>query len=220
MGMSLTDLWEIFIHSCFLDRDDPIEGWESIHQFNDRVENVLKNTDKIRIIAEKTDLTMSIKGRLFDNCYGQVNIPDGEVATAPIEDSVNGHILFTYPFFNDGKEIDRINLIFENGKAVKATADTNEKYLNKMLDVDEGARYLGEIGFGTNFNIPKFMGNLFFDEKLGGTLHLALGNAYPAEGGKNVSTIHWDIVLDLRNGAEVYTDGNLFIKDGEYIFDE
>ena len=218
MCMSLSELWSIFGKSCFLDMDDPIEGWESIHELNNRVEAVLSNTDIVRIVAENTDLTMSIKDRLFDNCYGQVNIPDGEVATAPIEDSVNGHVLFTYPFFNDGKQIDRINLFFENGKAVQATAATNEKYLNEMLDVDEGARYLGELGFGTNYNIPRFMGNLFFDEKLGGTLHLALGNAYPAEGGTNVSTIHWDIVLDLRNNAQVYTDGKLFIENGEFIF--
>ena len=214
--MSLSEFFDFFTNACYLDRPDPIEGLEEIHRFNDLLEERLRKTDEIRVLSEDTDLKLRIKGRSFHNCYGQVNMPDGEVATAPIEDATEGRVHFSYPFISEGKEINDISLTFEEGKVIEARARTNEDFLRKMIAVDEGAGRFGEIGFGTNYRIPRFTKNILFDEKIGGTIHLALGNSYDVEGGKNKSTIHWDLILDLRKGGRVYTDGTLLIENEEY----
>ena len=215
-GMSLKEFFKFFSRGCCLDLDDPVKGWEEIHQLNNLLEDRLKRTDRIRIVSDGTDISLSIKGRMLHNCYGQVNLPDGEVATAPIEDSTEGHVYFSYPFISEGKEISEIRLAFKEGKVVQAEAATNESFLKKMIKIDEGAGRFGEIGFGTNFRIPRFMNNILFDEKIGGTIHLALGNSYAAEGGKNKSTIHWDLILDLRKGGTLYADGSILLENGEF----
>ena len=161
-------------------------------------------------------MTLSIKGRLWENCDGHENFPDGEIFTGPVEDSVNGHVRFSYPACEGGREVEDVRLWFEEGKVVKATAAKNEEFLLTMLDTDEGARYLGEFAFGTNEGVQRFTKNILFDEKIGGTVHMALGTGYPETGSENRSAIHWDMICDLRQGGEVWVDGELFAKDGQF----
>ncbi len=167
--------------------------------------------------ARDTDLRVNIEGRPFINCYGDYNMPDGEVFTGPVENGVNGHIRFSFPAIFGGREVEDVRLWFENGVVVKADAAKNLEYLEKMLDVDEGARRLGEFAFGTNYGINRFVKQMLFDEKIGGTIHMALGMGYPESGSKNESGLHWDMLCDLRNGGEIHVDGELFAKDGKYL---
>jgi len=156
-------------------------------------------------------------GRTWENCDGHENFPDGEIFTGPVEDSVNGHIRYTYPACLYGREVEDVRLWFEKGKVVKATAAKNEAFLLKMIETDEGARFVGEFAFGTNPNVKRFTKNILFDEKIGGTIHLALGKGYPETGSKNSSAIHWDMVCDLRHGGTVHVDDVLFLKDGKIL---
>ena len=151
------------------------------------------------------------------NSDGRRNFPSGEIFTGPVEDSVNGHVRFTFPVVTAGRRIDDIRLTFENGKVVDATAAKNEAYLISQLDTDAGARYLGEFAFGTNFDIQRFSSNILFDEKIGGTVHMAVGRGYPETGSTNESAIHWDMICDLREGGQITVDGEVFQKDGKFV---
>ena len=164
-----------------------------------------------------TDLTVGIAGRSFVNCCGDKNMPDGEVFTGPEETKVNGHVCFSFPAIYQGREVSGIRLWFEDGVVVKSSAAKNEEFLTQMLNTDEGARRLGEFAFGTNFGIQRFIKSILFDEKIGGTVHMALGGGYPETGSSNRSAIHWDMICDLRDGGEVAVDGELFAKDGRYV---
>ena len=166
-------------------------------------------------MGDDTDLTFSIKGSRAIKCDGRYNMPDGEVFTTPKKDTVNGRVKFTYPSLSKGKLVTDIKLEFKDGKVVNALASKNVDFLKKMLDTDDGSRYLGEFGIGTNYNIKKFINNTLFDEKIGGTIHLALGNAYPESGGKNKSAIHWDLVTRPH---KVLVDDRVILKDGEFMF--
>jgi aminopeptidase len=171
----------------------------------------------LRIVALDTDLTLSVADRKWMNSDGHRNFPSGEVFTGPVETSASGHIRFTYPAIAGGREVEDVRLSFEDGRVVKATAATGEDYLLEMLDADEGARYLGEVAIGNNYNIQRFTKNILFDEKIGGTCHLAVGASYPETGGLNESSLHWDMVCDLRGGGEIYADGDLIHKDGRWV---
>jgi aminopeptidase len=162
---------------------------------------------------------MSIAGRKWINCSGHENFPDGEIFTGPVEDSVNGHIRFSFPGIFSGKEIEDICLEFKDGKVVKASAAKGEELLHALLETDAGARYVGEVAVGTNFGIQKFTRNMLFDEKIGGTVHLALGSSYPESGGKNQSGIHWDMLCDMRQGGEIYADDELIYQGGKFLLD-
>ncbi|UCD93941.1 MAG: aminopeptidase, partial [Candidatus Zixiibacteriota bacterium] len=164
-----------------------------------------------------TDLSLRVKDRKWKNCSGRENFPDGEIFTTPLEDSVNGRIRYTFPAFMAGREADGVELTFKDGQVVKATAGKNEDFLLAMIDTDEGSRRLGEFAIGTNYEIKKFTRNTLFDEKIGGTCHLALGAAFPETGGKNRSGIHWDMVCDLKNGGEIEADGKVFYRDGKFL---
>jgi len=216
-GMSLADYEEFVFKACRLDAKDPVAEWKKTSKYNARLINYLKRKSKIRIVAPDTDLTFGVKGRKWINCDGANNFPDGEVFTGPIEDSAEGHIRFTFPAVYHGREVDDVRLEFKKGKAVKASAAKGEKYLNAMLDMDKGSRYVGELAIGTNFGIKEFTRNTLFDEKIGGTMHMALGQAYPESGGKNQSGLHWDMVCDLRKGGAMYADGELFFKNGRFL---
>ncbi|MFC2067699.1 aminopeptidase [Chloroflexota bacterium] len=168
-------------------------------------------------IGQDTDLQFQCEGRKWINCDGKNNFPDGEVYTGPIENSVEGTIRFTYPGIYLGSEIEDIFLRFERGKVVEARATKGERLLLKLLDVDEGARYVGEIAIGTNDNINRFTKNMLFDKKMGGTVHLALGIGFPLSGSKNISGIHWDMLKDMREGGEIYADGKLIYKKGTFL---
>jgi len=146
-----------------------------------------------------------------------VNVPDGEVFTGPVEDSLEGHVYYSYPAIHSGREVSGIRLWFEKGKVVKATAEKNEEFLLKTLETDEGARYVGEFAIGTNHGITKFTRNILFDEKIGGSFHMALGSSYPETGGRNQSAIHWDMICDLRDGGEIWVDDVILYKNGQFV---
>jgi len=215
--MSLTEYEDFVFRACRLDKKDPITEWKKMSAYNARLIKYLSRKDEIRIVAKDTDLRYRVGGRKWINCDGKNNFPDGEVFTAPIEDSAGGHVRFSYPAEYDGREAEDVRIEFKNGKAVKATAARGEEFLNAMLDTDKGSRYLGEVAIGTNFGITKYTKNTLFDEKIGGTVHMALGESYPESGGKNHSGVHWDMVCDLRAGGALYADGEMFMKNGKFL---
>ena len=215
--MSLRE-FEGFVYSASLvDEPDPIKAWRAISKEQQRVVDWLNKAREIRVLGPDTDLKLEVTGRKWENCDGHENFPDGEIFTGPIEESVNGRIRYTFPACAYGREVEDVRLEFKDGRVIKATAAKNEPFLLQMLETDEGARYVGEFAFGTNRGIQRFTKNTLFDEKIGGTIHLALGKGYPETGSKNSSAIHWDMVCDLRDGGEVRVDGTLFLKDGKIL---
>ncbi len=215
-SMSITEYQDFVFGAGLLDKDDPVAQWRRIDAEQDKICRFLEGKSQLRIVSEDTDLSMDIKGRKWINCSGKENFPDGEVFTGPVEDSVNGHIRFSFPGIYAGKEIEDIRLTFKDGKVVKASAAKGEDLLQALLETDEGARYVGEVAVGTNFGIQKFTRNMLFDEKIGGTVHLALGASYPESGGKNQSGIHWDMLCDMRQRGEIFADGEAIYKDGHF----
>jgi aminopeptidase len=215
--MSLPEYEEFVFGACRLDKKDPIAEWKKMSAYNGRLIKYLSRKNEIRIVAKDTDLRYRTRGRKWINCDGKNNFPDGEIFTGPIEDSAEGHIRYSFPAEYDGREAEDVRIEFKNGKAVKATAARGEAFLNAMLDTDKGARFLGEVAIGTNFGITKYTRNTLFDEKIGGTIHMALGESYPESGGKNNSAVHWDMVCDLRGGGELFADGELFMKNGKFL---
>ncbi len=215
--MSLRDFENFVISANFLDRRDPVAEWNKLEKKHRQLIARLRGVDEFRIVGPGTDLKMSIKARTFISSVATHNVPSGEIFTGPVESSVEGHIAYDFPVCEGGREIDGIRLVFRGGRVVEATATKNEKYLLAMLDMDPGARRLGELGIGTNFGIQRFIKNILFDEKIGGTIHLALGESYPETGGVNKSALHWDMIKDLRKGGALYVDGRLFQRDGKFI---
>lgn len=209
--------YEDFVFSAMaLDKDDPARFWQQKSDEQAKLKDRLEQAREIRISGPGTDLTLSVEGRMFINSAGKRNMPCGEVFTGPVEDSVNGTVYFGVPSAVAGREVSGVRFRFEDGKVVEATAEKGEDYLLSMLDADEGARYLGELGIGTNYGIPRPTKNILFDEKLGGTVHLAVGKSYEETGGKNDSSVHWDLICDLHEG-EIYADGELLQKNGEFL---
>jgi len=176
----------------------------------------LDKAAKIRIVGEDTDLTFNAKGRKWINGDGLKNMPDGEVFTTPLENSVNGKIRFTFPGIHIGREVEDISLAFKNGKIAKASAAKGEDLLKEIVKI-KGADRIGEAAIGTNYGINRFTKNMLLDEKMGGTIHMALGMAYRETGGKNHSAIHWDILKDMKKNAEIYADNELFYKNGKFL---
>ncbi|MBU0677245.1 MAG: aminopeptidase [Verrucomicrobia bacterium] len=215
--MSLSDFEDFIYSATFADRDRPIQAWKSLAQKQDKLIGRLKGAKDVRIVGPETDLKMSIKDRTFINSPGTHNMPSGEVFTGPVEDSAEGYIRYDFPVCHAGREIDGIRLVFRKGKVVEATADKNAKFLQSMLEMDPGAKRLGELGIGTNYGIQKFIKNILFDEKIGGTIHLALGQSYEETGGVNKSALHWDMIKDLRKGGALYVNGKVFQKDGKFV---
>jgi len=199
--------------------DAVLVDYEKMDEDMDKIKRAFDEAETVRIVGRETDLTFSIKGRQGIKCSGQNNVPDGEVFYAPVVDSANGHIYYEFPAIRYGTQADGVRLEFREGKVVSAKADRNERFLNQMLDTDEGARYLGEFGIGLNYGIKRFIRNILFDEKIGGTIHLAVGNAYESSGGSNKSAIHWDMIKELRDMGEIYIDGKLIMKNGVYLID-
>jgi aminopeptidase len=215
--MSTADFEEFVLRGCKLHTHDPVAAWNELAAEQQRLIDWLTGKSDVHITGPDTDLTVSSAGRKWINADGRKNFPDGEVFTGPVETSANGHIRFSYPAIAGGREVEDIRLRFENGKVVEATAAKNEEFLIKQLDTDEGARYLGEFAFGTNFDIGKFTKNILFDEKIGGTVHMAVGAAYPETGSANQSAVHWDMICDLRQGGSIDVDGLPFMRDGKYV---
>ena len=214
--MSLSE-YEDFVYSAtFADKDDPVAEWQSFHKRQQVVVDWLKGKKQLTAKGPNLDLSMSIEGRLFVNSDGKKNMPDGEVFTGPVEDSVNGWIEFSYPAIEHGREVEDVRLVFKDGKVVEASASKNEETLLNQLEIDAGARYVGEFAIGTNYGIQTFTKNMLFDEKMGGTVHLALGASIQETLGKNESAIHWDMLCDVKQDSEIRADGELLYKDGEF----
>ncbi|WIG60951.1 MAG: Aminopeptidase [Ktedonobacterales bacterium] len=218
--MSLADFQEFVYEACFLNSDEPAERWRELGREQQFYVDWLVGKDKVHVVGPDTDLRLSIAGRTFRNSDGKRNFPSGEFFTGPVEDSVEGTIRFTIPTVVNGHLVQDVRLTFECGKVVEAKAATGQQFLDQMLEMDEGARFVGEFAVGNNFGITRGIRNILYDEKIGGTIHMALGNSYPETGGKNVSALHWDMICDLREpagGGEVYVDGTLFLKDGKLM---
>ncbi len=208
-GMSLEE-YENFVYGAVL------LDWKKWSQRMKKLRDAMNKTHTVRIVTPDTDLRMSIKGRNAVIGDGSCNMPDGEVFTAPIVESVEGFITFDYPAIYNGNEVEGVRIEFRKGKAVNETATKNGKFLTAMLNTDKGARYLGELGIGANYNIQKFTKNILFDEKIGGSVHIAFGSAYKECKGTNKSALHWDMIKDLRKGGELYFDGKLVQKNGKF----
>ncbi len=214
-GMSLADYEDFVYRACLLDRDDPAAAWREVHREQQRIIDYLARRDVIRIVAPDTDLTYRVGGRTWINSSGARNFPSGEVFTAPHEDSASGTVRFSYPALRFGNEVEDVRLTFRDGRVVEATAARGQAFLEAMLELDPGARALGEVAFGLNYGITRFTRNILYDEKIGGTMHVALGQAYPDSGGTNRSALHWDLICDLHEGR-VYADGELCYADGRF----
>ncbi len=215
--MSLADFEDFAYGACLCNDLDPVAAWQEVARKQQILVDWLAGKQEVHLIGPDTDLTVGIAGRNFVNCCGDKNMPDGEVFTGPEEARVNGCVAFSFPAIFQGREVSGVRVWFEDGVAVKWTAAKNEEFLTKMLTTDEGSRRLGEFAFGTNFGTQQFIKNMLFDEKIGGTVHMAFGSGYPETGSTNRSAIHWDMLCDLRQGGEVTVDGQLFAKDGKYV---
>jgi len=215
--MSLSDYEDFVFRACMLHKKDPVAAWRSVHRKQAKMCKLLDGRKTLRIVREGTDVTMSIEGRTWINSDGRTNMPSGEVFTGPVEDSVEGKVRYSFPAIWGGHEVHGIELTFKEGKVVKATAEKGEEFLHATLDTDEGARFVGEVAVGTNYNIQQFTKNILFDEKIGGTVHIAVGASYPQTGGRNTSSVHWDMITDMRDGGRIYADGKLVYKDGQFI---
>jgi aminopeptidase len=213
--MSLSEYQDFVYGAGKLDLPDPVKGWQEEAARQERLIQWLKGRDQVTIQGKDVDLKLSIKGRLFEGASGQLNFPDGEVYTSPVEESVNGWVRFAYPAIYLGREVIDVELWFEDGKIVKEKASKGQEMLTELLNTDEGSRYLGELGIGTNYAIERFTKNMLFDEKIGGTIHLAVGAGFQEVNGKNQSGIHWDMLCDMAQ-SELRVDGELFYKDGKF----
>lgn len=216
-SMSLSDYEDFVYGAGLLDSEDPVAEWKRISAEQDRWVNYLNTKKELHFLSEGTDIKVRIEGRKWINCDGRVNFPDGEIFTSPIEDSVEGYITFSFPSIYMGQAVEGIRLEVKKGKVVNAEAKTGEELLKSLLATDEGASYFGEVAIGTNYGIKKFTRNILFDEKIGGTIHMAIGDSFPEAGGKNKSSLHWDMICDMRNGGKIYADGELFYENGEFI---
>jgi len=214
--MSLREFEDLVYGATFADMRDPVSAWRALRRRQARLIARLRGADKIRIVGPDTDIRMSVRNRTFINSDGRHNMPSGEIFTGPVAGSVEGHIRYDAAVCHRGREIDGIRLVFRKGVVVEASAAKNEKFLQAMLDTDPGARRVGELGIGTNTGIRRFTKNILFDEKIGGTVHLALGKAYPETGGRNQSAVHWDMIKDLRRDGALYVDGKVFQKNGTF----
>lgn len=215
-SMSLNEYEDFVYGAGLLDMEDPVSEWKKISAYQDRWVKYLNTKKELHFLSEDTDIKVKVEGRKWINCDGKANFPDGEIFTSPIENGIDGYITFSFPGIYMGKEIEGIRLEIAEGKVVKATAQKGEELLKMLIETDEGASYFGEVAIGTNYGIKKFTKNMLFDEKIGGTIHMAIGDSDPEAGGLNRSSIHWDMLCDMRNGGKIYADGELFYENGQF----
>ena len=214
-GMSLADYEDFVFHACFADREDPVAAWRELSQRQQQYVDLLDKVKTLRVEGPGTDITLSVDGRKWVNSDGKANFPSGEVFTSPVEDSVEGRVRFDVPTVFSGKAVEGIELEFKAGKVVAAAAARGAEMLESALDTDAGSRTLGEFAFGLNYGITRSTGSILFDEKMGETIHMAVGAGYPETGSKNRSAIHWDMIKDMKQGR-VHADGRLVYESGRF----
>jgi aminopeptidase len=217
-GMSIRNFENFVYRACHADEADPIAFWKKVETNQRVIIDRIEGHDQVILRGPNVDLTLSIKGRKFLNGAGVNNMPDGEIYTGPVEDSVNGWVRFSYPAIYNSVMVEGVELTFTNGRVAKAKADKNQLFLLEMCESDPGARYLGEFAIGTNYEIDHFSRNILFDEKLGGTFHMALGSGYPETGSKNKSMIHWDMICGMKEDSEIVVDGEVIYKNGKFTY--
>jgi aminopeptidase len=215
--MATAEFAEMLTGMCMLDQPDPVAAWRMLSNRQQQLIDWLTPRREVHITGRDTDLRLSIEGRTWNNSDGKRNFPSGEIFTGPIEDSAEGRIRFSFPVVTQGVEVSDVRLRFEAGKVVDASAARHEDVLIAALDTDDGARHLGEFAFGTNFGLTRFTKRILLDEKIGGTVHMALGRGYPDTGSLNRSAIHWDLICDIRQRGKVQVDGIDFLVDGVYL---
>jgi aminopeptidase len=215
--MSLSDYEDFYYRACLATDDDPVTAWQRQSDEVNRLTEWLSGKEEVHIVGPGTDLTLGVADRTWIPCVGNHNMPDGETFTGPIEDSVNGEVAFSFPATYGGREVAGVRFHFEDGRVVDASAERGEEFLFEMLDTDDGARRLGELGIGTNYGIATGTKEILLDEKIGGTVHMAIGMAYPESGGQNDSAVHWDMVCDLRKGGTITVDGTEVQRDGQFV---
>ena len=215
--MSLAEFEDFYFRACLADDGDPLGAWKRAAEEWHRLAGHFEGAEEVRIAGPGTDLRLGVSGRQFVVADGEHNMPDGEFFTGPVEDSVEGEVRFHLPATIGGREVVGVHLRFEAGKVVDAGAERGEDYLISLLDTDDGARRLGELGIGTNYGIANGTRSILLDEKIGGTIHLAVGASYPETGGVNESAVHTDLVCDLRQGGRIEVDGKLVQEDGKFL---
>jgi aminopeptidase len=215
--MSLRDYEDFYYAACLATDGDPVTAWERQSDRVRRMADWIEGKEQVHIRADGTDIRLGVAGRRWIPCVGEHNMPDGEFFTGPVEDSVAGEIAFSFPASYGGRTVSGVRLRFEGGQVIEASAEQGEGFLHEMLDTDPGARRLGELGIGTNYGIATGTKEILLDEKIGGTVHLAVGMSYPETGGTNSSAVHWDMVCDLRQGGSITVDGVDLQRDGRFL---
>ena len=215
--MGLHAYTEFVYHACGLDQPDPVAYWKAFREKQERLVAWLADKRHAEVRGPGIELSFDFQDRVWVSCHGELNFPDGEIFTSPVEESVNGYVHFNFPSVYQGFEVDGVKLRFENGVAVEASAAKGEPFLLSQLDIDAGARRLGEFAIGTNMGVQQLTRSILFDEKIGGSIHMALGRSYAEAKGRNESAIHWDMVHNMKDGGEIIVDGELFYRSGEFM---
>jgi aminopeptidase len=215
--MSLADYEQFVYRAGWLHLDDPVAAWRDFAAKMGEIAGRLADVRTLRVLAEDTDITLGVAGRRWIPCHGDRNFPDGEVFTAPVETETQGDVRFSFPAIFSGREVDDVRLRFEHGRVVRSEAAAGADLLREMLAIDDGASVLGEFAIGANYAVDRYSRQVLFDEKIGGTCHMAAGAGYPESGSTNTSALHWDMVCDLRSGGEIHADGELIYRDGQFL---
>jgi aminopeptidase len=216
--MSLPEYEDFVYGACHVrDDEDPVAHWRGTSAVLNARARELETFRELRIVGPDTDLRLGVEGRSWIGADGKLNMPDGEIFTSPLETETEGEIRFSFPAIFHGRSVEDVRLRFEGGRVVAGEAKTGNDYLQSLLDMDDGSRILGELAFGLNYEIDRFTRDILFDEKIGGTVHLALGASFKKVGGENDSGLHWDMICDLREEGEVYADGELVWKAGHFL---
>lgn len=215
-GMSLEEYEQFVFNACKLYDKNPVESWLEVRKTQQRIVDFLDQRENIHYKGDGIDIRFSTKGRKWINSDGRTNMPSGEVYTSPVEDSVNGVIHFSYPAVYMGHELEGITLWVKEGYVERWEAKRGKEFLDYIFTL-EGARRFGEAAIGTNYGIDRLTKNILFDEKMGGTIHMAIGQSYLQAGGKNESSVHWDMIADMRQGGEVFADGEKIYESGQFV---
>jgi aminopeptidase len=215
-GMSLKEYEHFVYQSCYLLDEDPVASWQKVHDYQQKIVDHLNGKKAVHYKGPNIDIHFNTEGRTWINSDGKNNMPSGEVFTAPVEDSVNGHVRFSYPSIYQGQAVEGVELEVKDGEVIKWTAEKGQEVLDHIFSI-EGARRFGEAAVGTNMNIQRMTNNILFDEKIGGTIHMAIGQSYGQCGGKNQSSVHWDMITDMKDGGEITVDGEKVYQDGKFL---